>query len=245
VVRRAAFLVAGAAALSSPISLLYVPLAIVVLVRASSWRDRALPITFLVSASLQVVATATAGDRTITGEPIHDPVVLVRAFGERVVGGLVTWPSAPGLPGFPALIGLAALVTLCTWIGLRHRRAVGPSRRAGVLVGYAVVVFVVPAWVTGGASRYAYVPALFLLSAVGVLLRAQPRHVAIGALVLVAVWTASFSASSYRVRGPSWSAALVTGREECRSASSVRLPVGPYGAHHRPWKYAEFPCSSL
>jgi hypothetical protein len=245
VVRGAAFVVAAAAGLSSPIALLYVPVGIVLLVRSSSWRDRALPITLLVAASLQVVATATAGDRTISGEPIHDPVVLVRAFGERVAGGLVSWPSAPGLPGFPALIGLAAVVTLVAWIGLRHRSAVVQSRRAGLLVAYAVVVFVVPAWITGGASRYAYVPALFLLAAVGVLVRLQPRHAAIGALVLVAVWTASFSASSYRVKGPSWSAALVNAREECRSASSVRLPVGPYGAHRKPWKYAEFPCSSL
>ena len=245
-VRWLAFIVAGAAALSSPIALLYVPLAIVFLVRSSSWRERAVPITFLAAASLQLVTAATAGGRTISGEPIHDPVELVRAFGERAVGGLVQWPSAPGLPGFPALIGLAAAVTLVAWIGLRYRSAVVRSRRAATLVAYTVGVFVVPAWVTGGASRYSYVPALFLLSAVGVLLRGvQQRHLVIGAVVVVAIWTASFSASSYRVDGPSWSAALATGREACDGTASVRLPIGPYRAHHKPWKYAEFPCSSL
>jgi hypothetical protein len=242
------WVVVALAALSSPVALLYAPLALVLLAgRRRSGRART-PGVFLAAGAVQLVVVLTSGgSRTIVGGGVHDPITLALRYGERVVGGLLAWPGN-GRPALPGLFGLV-LVGLGVALVLRRREPTDPAlRRAALLIGYSVALYCAPALVTGTPSRYAYVPTLLVLSAILVTFPCSRRALAVAAAVLLVCWCTSFAASPYRVHGPSWSQAISRARSECSDPAhpvTVRVPVGPDQADGGPWQRPRFECRDL
>jgi hypothetical protein len=201
---------------------------------------------FLGAASIQVMAAMSASSsRTITNGGIHDVAELVMRFGERVVGGVLAWPAVPGAAVMPPLVGLGLFIVMGAWIFRCCRLRVAHARMAAVLYAYAVAVFLVPAWVTGAPSRYSYASDLMLLASLAVLIRVRDRVLLAGIGLVALLWSTSFSASEYRVNGPSWSAGVAAARHECLHATGAELRIGPFRPDGDPWKTTRYPCSSL
>jgi hypothetical protein len=246
-VRRASGAVAVTAALSSPLALTLLPIAMWRLLFRRGHRVDRVCLAFVAAACLQaVVAVASMGDRGLRGHPVRDAGALVSSFGDHVVGGLVWWPPTPGGTLPPAVLGVAFLVLGSVCLIRRLRHGAKNAWLSALLAFYSVALFVVPAVLTGLPSRYAYVPGLMLLSAVAVAVPQRGVWIGVAVALVGLTWCASFPASQYRVSGPDWSTTITRAEQECtRGVTTASIPVGPYVWGRTPWRTVKVPCSSL
>ncbi len=124
---------------------------------------------------------------------------------------------------------LFAAIAALLMVGAERQRQL----LSAVLVAYAIVAFVLPAWSRRDAApRYSVIPELLLASAIAVLVadptRGQTHWIArIGRPLFVAqvvlVVVIGFSVTNYRSESPAWSAALAVARGTCRGASPPKL----------------------
>jgi hypothetical protein len=78
--------IVGATTLTIPLSAAYAPIAVANLVRANGWRERYVPITFLVGAIVQLAVVVVAG----IGDPLpRDVLILPGLYGLRVAASLL------------------------------------------------------------------------------------------------------------------------------------------------------------
>ncbi len=239
-----------AAALSAPLSLITAPLLLVRLLVVRERSDRWIPVAGLAAQAVQLGALLTAPDQA-TGSPSGLGATL-EVYAQRVVANGVLGTSIPDAlwpaVGTPLVVAIVAAVGALLVAGVLR----GGARTAAaiaVLVGLSLVAFlgsvsirgVAPAmaWTPevaiGSGSRYAYVPALLLLGAVGVAVDALLRRGSrvVPGLVLAVVLGAvllDLPAQTVRSRGPRWSDAVADAAEACRAPDApleVRIPHPP------------------
>ena len=158
--------------------------------------------------------------------------------------GAVVWPDALVPSAASVTFGAVVLVTLaaCAIGGSRWSTGHGTALLALV---YSGVTFAAPVYSSGTTTRYAYVPALLLLSALAMLV---PRHGIVPRAVtatLAAAWLLSLPAAGYRVSGPTWAASVHRAGVACGPGrAAVRVPVAPF-VRGAPWGEAVIPCSAV
>jgi hypothetical protein len=215
-------------------------------------RDGVMVGAFAAGAAVQLVALLTYENENLFQSPRWDwdllPAYAQRAIGGALMGNVVTGYLSEQL-GTPLEVALAGGLLGFTVLALV--RANAPAR---VLVVLAVVTSIAMFIVSGyarnavplllspddpsanGASRYAVVPTLLLVSALFVWLDQASRtttgsRLSPGRLVALLVLVAallSFDVSDRGIRGsPTWPSALDRARLECTrtSAPTARLPV--------------------
>jgi hypothetical protein len=257
--------IVAATTLTIPLSAAYAPVGVSNLLRANSWRERYVPITFLAGAIVQLAAVAVAG----IADPLpRDALMLAGLYGLRVAASLLVgegwllplWEAFGwGLPVL-SLVFVGSL--FAAHLLLRRDRAV----LVVVLASYSILLFVAPVWLRGtsllapGAgellllgSKWVVAPILLLATAsivsLDVLLRGQRRSV-VGVVaggasaLLLAVGIANYAVQNPRSDGPRWSLGLSDGRKTCdrTGRSAVRVPVSP--ASSDIW-VARIPCDRL
>lgn len=239
-----------AAALSAPLSLITAPLLFTRLFVVGDRGDRWLPAVGLGAQAVQLGALLTA-----PGQASGDPSALGATLGvyaQRVVTNGVLGTAIPDALWSalgPPLVVTVVAVTLALLVAGVLRGGVSTAVAIAVLGGLSLVAFVgsvslrgvVPAmaWTSdvavGSGSRYAYVPALLLLGAVGAavdaLLRAGSRVVpGLALAVVLGTVLLDLPAQTVRSRGPRWSDAVADAAEACRAPDApraVRIPHPP------------------
>lgn len=241
--RRSGIALAALSALSCPIALVYVPLAAGQLARSRNRRERRIPLSFLAGCAVQVVVLVSAASQRTMTHGLHDPFQVASHYLGWVGAASIVWPDALVPQAGTALLGGLLLVAVLAGVATQRSRA----RRGLALLalGYSVATFAAPVFLSGTTTRYAYAPALLLLSAIAVLLPERRALPTVAVAVLVGLWMVSFPAASYRVSGPTWSESVRHAAATCSAAkTSVRIPVSP-NSGRKPWGYAEIPCSRL
>ncbi len=256
--------IAVAAALSSSVALLFLPLAVLVVVlRRDDRRAWIVPGVFGVASIMQALAVlstsapAARGDAALGALP---KLYAVNVVGESVLGHRLvdeTW-LGPGLAPFLALaLALIAALTVLWFRCDGAGRLWGGVAVAASLVAYASTAFwrgaeqvvLQSGLQTGSGARYTGL-GLQLLVAGGVVLvdRARMARRWHGVLVAVVVAQAllvplaSFRLRTERSDGPRWSSTLADAERACRGAPRATvqlLRVAPGGF------VASVPCSSL
>jgi len=239
----------AAAALSAPLSLITAPLLAVRLAavrgRAAAW----VPAAGLAAQAIQLGALLTSPGGASGGA--SSPAATLEAYGQRVVThGLLGFTITDAL--WPA-IGTALVTACCVAAAAVLVAGAAAQRRCAlpiaVLAALSLTAFaasvslrgVVPAmaWTPeiaiGSGSRYAYVPALLLLGAVGIAVDALLRRGrrVVPALVLVVALPGvllDLPVETVRSRGPRWSDAVHAAETTCSAPDAperVRLAHPP------------------
>jgi hypothetical protein len=216
----AATIVAGLAALTSPIAVLVAPAAVVANGRKDalrSWPLRAL----LAGEVIQVIGIAVAprsgGGPARAGISLHTVQPIVRNLFSGVLG-----PAYGPLPArLLAGVVIGALLVLAWWLVRQGRRLASASVATGLLIYFVTCA------ITGqAAGRYLAVTAMFMIAALACLGPHLHRDAAVGALALVLLlFIVSFPASRFRLSGPSWSAAVAQHETECRRSRVAATDV--------------------
>jgi hypothetical protein len=237
-----ASIVLGLTALSDPLVVVLVPLAICRVVVPLSRRAKVPAFVFLGAAAVQVAAIAlTDSPREGAGATanlikvgvwyVHD-VVGRGLLGTRWLGDVES-PLGWGM----AIIALAIVAALA-FLAFR-----APSRRslsqAMVLAGASIALWVVPvAFTSLHPPRYAVPSALLLLWALAITAdtfvepgRLHRSPVLLGALsALVVIWAVNLRIPNARCEGPTWRPALVEATDDCDvRATSAEIPITPEG----------------
>jgi hypothetical protein len=246
--------VAGLAALSDPLVLLLLPVALLRILALRSWRDRVVPVVFVGCAVVQAVTVVRFRDaRVLVGqtEPQHvtlSPapvrtaahyvvhVVAAGMFGGRSVGS--TTSSAARLAELVAVVVLVTLAVL-VW----RRRDVVRLWLVTVLAAMSVGLYASAETLYAGVvpPRYSIAPVLLLLAAglvaVSDLTAAAGSGPARGiaaaaATVLVVVCGANYRVVTARSHSPEWSAGLQKAAAACAQIGTreARVPIYPPGA---------------
>jgi hypothetical protein len=253
-----------ATALSAPLSLLLVPLALWRLVRRSSPAGERMALVIFVlavGAQLGIALASPFASDLVAGSP----AAIVFAFVQRVLGTAVFGQRLAGLLWahfgwdwpFIATCGLMVLLA----IGL----IAGPERTRWLSVlaaGYAVAFFVAAVllrhgnlmWPPGSynaiGGRYTVVPIMHVFAMAAAVLDSQPprvdprlwRVLHVCALVAVAVIAVTnFRTSNDRTHGPIWSESVTAARQRCAAPGQqlATLDISP-----RPWT-VEVRCDEL
>lgn len=244
------------AALSDPVTVVLLPLALGRLFLLPAWRDRWVAVAYLAALALQL-SVALSAPRS-TAQPPH-AVAILFGYALRVVS--TTLLSARGtrhvvrVGGGEAIWAFAGVAVVVLIVAL----VLGRRRLPGVAAGVASLAFfcVSSFFALGGqyppsgpgatdlydGSRYTIVPALLLVSAVvlaaqGLVLRAPPR---VATLLVVAALLpiATFGVADYhgpfeQRPGPhQWSQEVRNAARQCAGSPSARvvtLPISPGGA---------------
>jgi hypothetical protein len=254
----AATLVVAVTALSAPVSIVFVPLAVWAWLRWPGGRGRVVGGVFLLGTAVQVVISLSQG--APEGHETH-LVDLAPLYAVRVGAGLLLGEPAlvrlwPGLGWGLALIGgaVAALLALGA-VAERDRRIPLVIAAAGSFVSFAVPVYLRgTSLITPGqdlvlnGSKWVLGPMLLLATVlVGLAdrppgpgwMRVPVRVLIAGSLAFAAV--TSYSATTSRSEGPRWSGTIETATGECHrtGAAAVDVPVTPKGFS------ATIPCERL
>jgi hypothetical protein len=228
-------------ALSDPLCAVLLPLAIARAVRLGGGREWALPGAIV----LAVIAHLVLRDDRVDRVGGVDVAAIPRIFAERVTSSLLVGDRYlhdvfGGRTG--SLFAWASLVAVALLIGLGARRLRG--RRAWLLAGAAtlsIVFFLIPVLTRGtellvpdipwalGASRYMYLPIMFLLTAVIAVAdrpgpaagRRLPLRELVLAVAVVVVTVANYDAVHRTTGGPRWKPALADARDACRAGHPV------------------------
>jgi hypothetical protein len=236
-------------ALSDPLCGVLLPLAIARAVRLGGRREWALPGAIVVALVAHLVFRDDGVDR-IGGV---DVAAIPRIFAERVTSSLLVGDRYlhdvfDGRTG--SLFAWASLIAVALVIGLGARRARG--RRAWLIAGattLSAVFFLIPVVARGtdllvpdlpwalGASRYMYLPIMFLLTAVVAAVdrpvptaarRLPLRELALTVAVL-GVTIANYDAVHRTTGGPRWGPAVSDAKDACRAGH----PVGSVQLHRQ------------
>ena len=228
--RHAAVVVCAAAALSSAIAVLLVPVA---LHREGRQALRRRPVqALLAGAALQALAILLA-PRSARAIERH-PGVDAGLPGDAVTGIL-----GLGLErGASIAIGLAlAALTFLAW----RRAATGPRRDALRAWAAGLVLYATVVVITGEtAQRYDAMAAMFIAAGVCLLMKGLDRVAAAGAVGVMALLAAGgFPASESRVYGPSWEQSVERLETACAGDPEGErdVPLSPYN-----WGSARLPC---
>lgn len=237
-------------ALSDPLCGVLLPLAIARAVRLGGGREWALPGAIVFA----VIANVALRDDSVDRVGGVDVAVIPRIFAERVTSSLLVGDRYlhdvfGGRTG--SLFAWASLAAVAFVIGLGARRLRG--RRAWLLAGattLSIVFFLIPVITRGtdllvpdipwalGASRYMYLPIMFLLTAVvavadrpGSSTPARRLHVRELALsvAVVAAMVANYGAEHRTTGGPRWGPAVGDAKDACRAGH----PVGSVRLHRQ------------
>lgn len=246
--------VALAAALSNPLTGLFVPLAVLRAVTGETWRERVPTLVFAVALALQVLLGPLR-------EPAHSfydvsfievpGIFALRVAGSLLVGDRflddfwIPWGLAFAYSSLAVVIVVAA-----------YGAAKGDLRERFYIVvtlGYSALFLAVPLLLRGtehlldregfslNGSRYTVVPILFLVVVVLLVLDGRdPRFRettwrGIQAAFVVYTFTLillNYSNSSVRTEAPSWQATLAAARAECvggRSLDGLEASGNPPG----------------
>jgi hypothetical protein len=249
--------VVAAAALSDPLSVVLVPLALARLVALRSRREWWLPGAFLVGLVVQFGFAATAASNPLHLAP--DPGVVAKVYGLRVAAAalfgddlaarlyttlgwvlgvgaavVVACLVAAGVRGWNArrwVIALCAATSIALFVlpmGLRWEPSIVPVRGADAL---------------GGGWRYVVGPVLLLISMMLVLADQALRRgrtladvAAVGVAVLAFTWGPGNLTHNERSGGPTWRAGLVEARKQCagRTTGRAGVVIPPRSPAH-PW----------
>jgi hypothetical protein len=248
-------MIAVAAVASDPLTLLFLPLAVLRFWLLPTPRDRAVVWSFCVAGAAQVMVVALAvlegtGREASDGSPSAPQllnfysvrVVLTALLGPtRVLYRADDWSPAVGGLALAAVIGV--LVLAAVWDASRRWAILALA--AGSL-GFAAVVFVLQwdALIGGGlflissGERYAVVPAALLLFALlfsgdALVDRARTPWVrsaiAIAGLIIVLVpMVYDFRWEEIRADAPTWDSGLRNARAVCaEGAESAEVPIAP------------------
>jgi hypothetical protein len=228
-------------ALSDPLCAVLLPLALARAVRLHQRREWILPGVIVFGLFAQLALRDEGADR-IGGV---DVAAVPRIFAERVTSSLLVgdrylYDLFGGRTG--SLFAWSSLIAVALAIGLGARRARG--RRAWLLAGattLSIVFFLVPVLTRGtdllvpdvpwalGASRYMYLPVMFLLTALVAAAdrgASEPaRRLHLRELVLTAVvvgaMIANYDAEHRTAGDPRWSSALADAKAACRAGNRV------------------------
>jgi hypothetical protein len=220
----AATVVAGLAALTSPLAVLVAPAAVVANGRRDalrSWPLRAL----LAGAVIQVIAIAVAPRSG--GGPARAGLSVARLqpIVKNVFSGVLGPAYGPHPVRLLAGIVIGGLLVAAWWLGRRGRRLASASLLTGLLI------YCVTCAITGQAApRYVAITGMFVIAALACLGPHLDRPAAIGAAALVfLLFLVSFPASQYRLSGRSWSAAVARHDAECRRSrvAATDVPLSP------------------
>lgn len=254
---------ACATTMSTPLSAVFAPLALLRAVAARDRRDALIAGGFFVGLAIQ--GTTLALNPGPAPDPAWDGLVwkeyLQRVLGSMVLGldlGGELWAAAGW--GFYALCVAFASVLIA--LAIRHG-STNARWVAIVCVAASATLFLVSAiardlggelaWEAGRyhkfGARYAIVPVMLLFSALFVILDAPAgigsrtwwaARAAAAALVALAVVT-SFDQSDNTLRGtPTWPDALAQARQACRSPDQLAtIPISPLG-----WN-VHLPCNRI
>jgi hypothetical protein len=246
--------VAGAAALSDPVSAVLVPVALWSALSRRRRRALVVPAVFALGliAQLAAIAATDGGPQRLTR---FDPGSLPLLFALRVAGSLVVgdrfldelWLT------FGAAFAYAALAAVVIALVVQAR---GVTRRTrafvAVCAAYAPVLFGLylfgrgsggmrpgvseETWHLAGA-RFTYAPILFLAAALltvadrrlaGVANGTRLRGEVVAVALVTALVAANFAFQSERSLGPTWGAELAAARGRCASGQDeARLLVAP------------------
>jgi len=245
-------------ALSTPLAVLYLPLALLISwQRRTSRRELSVTGAFLAALVVQIVVD----DYGQSGRMLPG-LESVKLFFVRVVGSAVIGERWLGRLWSQFQLGLAialgvGLAAFCVLVGRHLKRS---DLQAPLLaLAASVVFFGVPVWLRGleplirldsqynpNGSRYVIVPALLLISAiVCVADRAGNRWLRIFLSVqMIVVVVSSLALSNGRGLGPPWRDTVAANREVCRSlpaASEAHLKTSPAAVH---W-YVRTTCGRL
>lgn len=260
-----AVLVAVLAPLSSPLAVLWAPLAWGRLVLLRPRRDRALGLAYLAACLLQVVSALGEGDAdlTVPEEPGGDPQWLVGIYATRVVlpvalgrGGAQLWWQLGGpLTAGLAAGGLAILLMLAARHGPQRARVLGLGCVAASVLAFVVTIVlrgratqVALSWTAESqplsASRYVVLPVLLLLLGLAIVAANALRNTgpaarrwAVAAAVVGLLLPAllDLRTATGRSEGPPWSREVRAAELTCGLGASVALLDTPPRDHPRRW----------
>ncbi len=229
----AATIVAGLAALTTPLAVLVAPAAVVRHGRKDAlhgWPLRAL----LVGEVIQAIGLAL-GSRSGAGPIRRGPSLhAVSVTGGEVFRGILGPAYGPTPVRVVAGVLIAALL-VWAW-----RLAKGQRRLAGIVLTTGLLVYCVTSGISGESyPRYVATAAMFVIAGLACLGPHLERRAAVGSLVLLfSLCLMSFPASDYRLSGPAWSAAIAQHESECRrlGLAATDVPISPS-------ETARLPCS--
>jgi hypothetical protein len=238
--------VVALAVLTTPVTFVLVPVAVVVTIVRRSRGDVIVAAAVSVGALVQLVAINASGPVPPFSAFSASDVPV--AYGVRVVASDVV--GERWLPKLwihlDVVVVAAAVLVLCAFVVVAGPRRIERARwlaALAVALG-SVVVFTGSLWArgTGGIrlvsdaynasdSRYVVVPALLLTTAIVLLADASPRRwlcraVAVQVVALVVI---SYALVSPRSAGPPWSPAVDRAAAVCRDPSMTiaKVPVSP------------------
>ncbi len=223
----AATIVAGLAALTTPLAVLVAPAAVV----RHGHRDalRSWPLRALLAAeAIQVIGIAfgsrsAAVGPTRSGPSLHSAAVAGRELFRGVLG--------PAYGPSPVRLAVGAVIgALLVWA---WRLAKGQRLLAGIVLMTGLLVYSATSAISGGSPpRYVATATTFVIAGLACLGPHLDRRAATGSLMLLfLLCLVSFPASRYRLSGPAWSAAIVQHETECRRyrLAATDVPISPYG----------------
>ena len=254
-----------AAVLSDPITAVLLPLALAVALRARAREAWVLP-AVIVAGLLVQIALRDDSVRSFGGS---DWEIVPRIFAERVASPLLVgdryledvFGGRTGSPfAWASLAIVAAAVGAGLWLLRGRRRRLLAGSTALALVFFLVAIFGrgTSVWLPDipwelGASRYTYLPALFLVTGLLAAVdrepgeRRRPRPLEVAAALLVVVTMATCYRMPHRTDGQiGWRHALALARSACAAERSrppivldsrrgelvARVPIaGGYGWH--------------
>jgi hypothetical protein len=250
------------AAMTEPITAVFLPLVLARAVALPRWRDNTASAGLVAGLLLQSVCILTAGATTNPPSSVHGVFTLFfLRVGTGSIGGVHLTNSLvlAGAQSTGVVFGIAifaAAAVLVVWSGSRRLYLF-----AAFALAFAAVTFGFEIWDRGLApeiidatvdagSRYAQTPQLLLLSVFIVVAaaatgtkgrRAPPLALLLVVVALVPAWLVDFHALNGRAAGPAWPAevALATQRCATTNATSETLPITP-----ATWKIT-IPCRSL
>jgi hypothetical protein len=252
--------VVALAALTSPVTFLVVPGALVVVAMRRCAADVVVCVALIVASGIQLIAISAAGRvGPFTGSTLRE---LPTEYGVRVVGSVVVgerWSPSYWTRFGWVFVGAAISTVLAVIAFVVLSRAV----RDGVVLGLAaiaasVIVFGITVWERGTEgmrllagdytpleSRYAVVPVLLLMTGLVLLVDATARpwlRWLLVAQMTFAIAT-SFALAGPRSDGPAWSTAVDRATASCRS--SVTMTDAPIPISPAPDFFISVPCGRL
>jgi hypothetical protein len=251
-------LIAGIGAWSSPLTLLFAPLALRRLILGSGWRRWIVPFVYGVGAAAQVVYSLThPSDSRTSGFYLPD---VPQTYAVRVIGGMLVGDQYLGSVwrslGWTLAFAVGAVAVLVVAYGV----VTGKGRRLFVLVaaGYSVALEAASLVLRGSVgqrvalgqfnlngSRYFFVPVLLLTTAfVAVADTAGKRtwYRVLPAVLVAAAAAANVSIPTVRDRAPKWEQSVVAARPQCKTPDQlVWITVAPLDGT---W-YSILPCRRL